>query len=50
GTGTWDNYRTTRVGEIQLSAGRQRITMRAAGRIRSGAMLDLKSVRLKLVK
>ena len=50
GTGTWDNYRTTRAGEIQLSAGRQRITMRAAWEIRGGAMIDLKSVRLAPVE
>ncbi|MGZ0173465.1 MAG: c-type cytochrome, partial [Planctomycetales bacterium] len=50
GTGTWDSYRATRAGEIQLSAGRQRITMRAVGEIRGGAMMDLKSLRLKLAE
>jgi putative heme-binding domain-containing protein len=50
GTGTWDNYRTIRAGQIQLSAGRQRITMRAAAEIRGGAMIDLKSVRLSPVE
>jgi putative membrane-bound dehydrogenase-like protein len=50
GTGTWDDYKTSRAGEIQLSAGRQRITLRAAREILGGAMIDLKSIRLKLVK
>jgi putative membrane-bound dehydrogenase-like protein len=45
GTGTWDDYRQAKVGEITLQAGRQEITFRSAGKIK-GAMLDLRSVKL----
>lgn len=45
GTGSWDTYRQATVGELSLEAGRQRITLRSAGRIK-GSLFDLKSVRL----
>ncbi len=48
GTGNWDTYRQTKVGEVTLPAGEQRITMRSAGPIRGGAMIDLKAIRLKM--
>lgn len=48
GTGTWDDYKTARVGEISLAAGRQQVILRAAGSIR-GAMIDLKMLLLKAV-
>lgn len=48
-TGNWDTYRQAAVGEISLEAGRQRITMRSAGKIK-GSLLDLKSIRLVPMK
>jgi putative heme-binding domain-containing protein len=46
GTGTWDDYRRTKVGELALGAGPQRLEIRPQGRIR-GALIDLRSVELK---
>jgi hypothetical protein len=45
GTGTWDDYRQAKVGEIRLQSGRQQVLIRSAGRIR-GAMIDLREVKL----
>jgi len=45
-TGNWDTYREAVVGEIMLSKGEQRLTLRPAEKPRS-AMLDLKVLRLK---
>jgi hypothetical protein len=44
-TGSWDNYKRAKVGEVQLHAGRQRVTFRAVGRP-AGALIDLKSIEL----
>lgn len=49
GTGTWDQYRDTKVGTIALPPGRQEIAIRGLGRIH-GAMIDLKEVRLTPAK
>jgi putative membrane-bound dehydrogenase-like protein len=49
GTGTWDDYKRSRVGSVSLPAGRHQITMRAAGTIR-GTLIDLKEIRLIPVK
>jgi putative membrane-bound dehydrogenase-like protein len=46
GTGSWDDYRQTKVGEIALAAGRQRLVFRSLGKIEHGALIDLKSVKL----
>lgn len=46
-TGTWDDYRQVEVGEISLTKGRQRLTMRAAEPLK-GPLLDLKGIRLTL--
>jgi putative membrane-bound dehydrogenase-like protein len=43
GTNNWDTYRREFIGEITLSAGRQRLTARAEGKI-SGALLDLRAI------
>ncbi|HZU36825.1 MAG TPA: hypothetical protein VFA18_12980, partial [Gemmataceae bacterium] len=48
-TGSWDNYRQAKVGEIVLAAGRQQVTFRSAGRI-FHPLIDLKSVKLVPVK
>jgi putative membrane-bound dehydrogenase-like protein len=42
-TGNWDTYRQKRVGELALSAGRQRIILRPVKKPQ-GAMIDLRSV------
>jgi putative membrane-bound dehydrogenase-like protein len=46
GTGGWDSYKQARVGEIVLTAGQQRLTLRAARRLASSALLDLKGIKL----
>jgi putative membrane-bound dehydrogenase-like protein len=48
-TGSWDTYRQAKVGEIVLTAGRQQVTFRSAGRI-FHPLIDLKSVKLAPVK
>jgi putative membrane-bound dehydrogenase-like protein len=45
GTGSWDVYRWAKVGEITLPAGKQEISLQAAGKI-NGAMIDLKAIKL----
>ena len=45
GTGTWDDYKREKVGEITLRLGKQRLTFRSDGPV-SGAMIDLKSIEL----
>lgn len=45
GTGTWDNYRQTKVGTLELSAGEQTIVMRPRTKP-GGAMIDLRLIRL----
>jgi putative membrane-bound dehydrogenase-like protein len=44
-TGNWDTYRFAKVGEIQLAAGQQTVTVRAGGELR-GALIDLKGIKL----
>ncbi len=45
GTGGWDIYRQEKIGTTLLAEGRQRVTLRAEGKI-AGALLDLKAIRL----
>jgi putative membrane-bound dehydrogenase-like protein len=45
GTGTWDDYKTTTIGEVDLPAGRHKVVFRSAGKIK-GALIDLKELRL----
>jgi putative membrane-bound dehydrogenase-like protein len=45
GTGSWDDYKKARVGEVALAAGRQQVVLRSAAKVK-GALLDLKAVRL----
>jgi putative heme-binding domain-containing protein len=49
GTGTWDNYRQAKVGEIKLAAGRQQVVFRSEGKIK-GALIDLRSIKLVPIK
>ena len=45
GTGTWENYQTAIFGDVELSAGEHRLTVRAAETLKNHLM-DLKEVRL----
>jgi putative membrane-bound dehydrogenase-like protein len=45
GTGTWENYRKAKVGEITLSASPQTLVFRPAGKI-TVYLIDLKSIKL----
>ena len=45
GTGNWDTYKRVKVGEVELDATRQRVTLRPAGKV-NGALLDLKAIEL----
>ncbi len=44
-TGSWDDYRAVRLGRLDLPAGTQTLTFRAAGPLKS-ALLDLRTIRL----
>ncbi len=48
-TGSQDRYEQRKVGRLQLAAGAQRITLRAAGKV-NGELMDLRGVRLVPVK
>jgi len=43
GTGTWDEYRKQRFGQVQLDPGAHRLEFRAAGEIKN-ALIDLRTV------
>jgi len=45
GTKNWDTYRRIHIGDISLTAGRGRVTLRPDGKI-TGALLDLKTLEL----
>jgi putative membrane-bound dehydrogenase-like protein len=45
GTGTWDDYRKEKVGEVALPAGRSQLVFRSAGHIRT-FLIDLKEIKL----
>ena len=45
-TEKWEKYQLTNIGTINLDAGRQRVTIRAVGRIRN-ALGDMRMIRLK---
>jgi putative membrane-bound dehydrogenase-like protein len=44
-TGSWDNYRQVKIGEIELVAGAQRITFRSRGAV-NGYLCDLRGIEL----
>ncbi len=46
GTGSWETYQTSAIGDITLSEGPQRLEISPAGQIR-GALLDLRAVELR---
>src|SRR6185503_16037393 len=41
-TGSWDEYRGVKIGDLQLAAGKQEIVVRSQGAIRGAALADLK--------
>jgi putative membrane-bound dehydrogenase-like protein len=45
-TGSWDKYLQEEFGHIVLTAGRQRLTFRSAGRLSASPLLDLRFVKL----
>ncbi|HAD61865.1 MAG TPA: hypothetical protein DCG12_21720, partial [Planctomycetaceae bacterium] len=45
GTGTWDDYRKLRIGQLDLGGGRRQIVVSPAGPLRS-FLIDLRSIRL----
>jgi putative heme-binding domain-containing protein len=49
GTGTWDNYKQTPIGTIELPGGRQTLTFRSQGELH-GALLDLRTLDLRPAK
>jgi putative membrane-bound dehydrogenase-like protein len=49
GTGTWDDYKKVRVGEIRLPEGQQRLELRPHAPIR-GALIDLRAIELRPIK
>lgn len=46
GTGSWDNYKTIRVGEIDLPEGNIELTMQGVEELKS-PLIDLRSIRVK---
>jgi putative membrane-bound dehydrogenase-like protein len=45
GTGSWDRYRTARIGQVDLPAGNHTLTFRSSGALNS-PLLDLRAIRL----
>jgi putative membrane-bound dehydrogenase-like protein len=45
GTGSWDNFRQAKIGELTLAAGQQEVVLRAAAKL-TGPLIDLKTVKL----
>ena len=46
GTGGWDRYHQVKIGKLALPAGTQRISLRPTGPQLTGALMDLRGVRL----
>lgn len=49
-TGSWEKFKTEKVGTIRLPAGRQKIVFKPNSSFEKGALLDLREVKLVLVK
>lgn len=43
-TGSWETFKTTKIGRIQLSAGRQKVIFKPNARFEEGALLDLRAL------
>ncbi|MDG2470868.1 MAG: hypothetical protein P8M80_16425, partial [Pirellulaceae bacterium] len=48
GTGTWDDYRETLIGRVQLEAGTQEVVFQS-GDILKNCLLDLRSLKIRAV-
>ena len=49
-TGSWETYKTENVGKIKLSEGVQKIIFRSKAKADTGALLDLRQIKLTAVK
>lgn len=49
-SGSWETFKTTRVGVIKLAAGRQKVSFKPATKFEKGALLDLRSLKLSSAK
>jgi putative membrane-bound dehydrogenase-like protein len=49
GTGTWEDYRRVKIGQVELREGLQMIQVHSAGPIQNGALFDLRSIELRPV-
>ena len=49
GTGSWDEYRKAKVGEVTLASGTSSLTIRPEGEIK-GALMDLRSIILRPIE
>lgn len=45
-SGSWETFKTVKIGELQLKAGRQKVVFRPDSQFEKGALLDLREVRL----
>lgn len=45
-SGSWETFKEKRIGTVRLEKGRQRLTFRPAEEFESGALLDLRKIRL----
>ena len=49
-SGSWETFKVEKVGSINLRAGRQKIVFRANKHFDKGALLDLREIKLRIVK
>jgi hypothetical protein len=49
-TGSWETFKTEKIGAIRLPAGRQKIVFKPNSTFAKGALLDLREVKLVPVK
>ncbi len=49
-SGSWETFRNENVGEIKLSNGRQDIIFKSKTKFDKGALLDLRQIKLVVVK
>lgn len=45
-TGSWEKYKTKKIGHIQLSSGRQKMVFKPNSKFEKGALLDLRELKL----
>ncbi|MGZ5135772.1 MAG: hypothetical protein ACXWCG_11500, partial [Flavitalea sp.] len=49
-TGSWEKFKSEKIGTIQLGAGRQKLIFRPATAFEKGALLDLREIKLVPIK